>query len=355
MTESFSWSANAGRWMGIPVRVHMFLLLFIAAIVAVELNLNSNATRVGVGTSVVTIVALLVSIAIHELAHLFTIANLGGHVNRVVLMPWGGNSDLVLPTNSRVKNVIYLAGPFVNGVIFLMGATLLVQNGHSDLSALMNPFKPFGFDLFEWQVSIAKIVTWVNFQLLVVNLIPCFPFDGANLVRSTITGLNYGLPKARIESAVMVLGHAVAFTMIGLSLLLRDYHFGPVDYAWTSLLLGGIVLVFAARYSFDEQTKITVEDWEDEPDSEYESFFDDSNQSGFDFSMEQDSVYSQWLVEKQEERLQLELQREEEEDRLADDILKKLHGDGISSLSPEERLLLDRVSARIRRRRQQGV
>ena len=53
--------------------------------------------------------------------------------------------------------------------------------------------------------------------------------------------------------------------------------------------------------------------------------------------------------------LQQELQREEEEDRQADEILKKLHNGGLASLSDDERNILNRVSARLRRQRQQGV
>jgi hypothetical protein len=49
------------------------------------------------------------------------------------------------------------------------------------------------------------------------------------------------------------------------------------------------------------------------------------------------------------------MRAEEEEDRRADEILRKLHDGGISSLTNEERTILDRVSARIRRNRQQGV
>ena len=76
----------------------------------------------------------------------------------------------------------------------------------------------------------------------------------------------------------------------------------------------------------------------------------------FDFSDEtENSAYSQWLTEKRDERREDQQQVEAEEDRHADEILKKLHGGSLSSLTEEERSILDRVSARIRRRRQQGV
>jgi hypothetical protein len=356
MTENFGWSASIGRWLGIPVRVHLLLLLFVSAIIGIEMTFNGQTHVVGIGTGIVTVCLLLASIAIHELAHLFAIANLGGHVNTVVLMPWGGNSDYILPRSSRVRGAIFGAGPFVNGIIFALGATLLMRSGDATFTQLTNPFRPYEFVASNWEISIVQITTWLNFQLMLINLIPCYPFDGASLVRALIGSLNVDLPKSRSESAIMVLGHAVAFTMIGLSLMLQDYHPGPFDSAWILLTLCGITLIFAARYSYLIETAVENDEWNDGPIMGYDSEFAEPMQTTFDFSSGNgDSVYSQWLNEKQDERIQAESAREEDEDRRADEILKKLHYGGISSLSTEERMILDRVSARIRRRREQGV
>ena len=353
MNENYSWSANAGRWLGIPVRFHLLLLLFVAAIFGMELTFQQVKT----GTAFVTVLVLLVSIVIHELAHLFTIANLGGHVSNVILMPWGGNSSFVLPRTGQARGAVFLAGPFVNGAIFAICSAMLIQSGNAELSALTNPFMPHEFDISPplWKISLIKIITWINFQLMWVNLIPCYPFDGASIVRSLISAINVDLPKLRVESAIMVMGHAVAFALIGLSWLVRDVSLGPVQPDWLIMLLAGITLLFAARHSFYEETQISDADWDDSSNVEYDSFYDEG--SMFDFPTEhQNTAYSQWLVEKQEARLQDEMEIEEEENRLADNILKKMHaGGGLESLSSEERSILDRVSERIRKRRQQGV
>lgn len=229
-----------------------------------------------------------------------------------------------------------------------------MQAGNADISQLINPFQPNQFEIGQWQISLVKIVAWTNFQLLLVNLIPCFPFDGAAIVKALVSSMNPDLPKLRLESAIMVMGHAVAFTLIGLSWLVRDYNSGPIQPAWLIMLVGGITLLFAARLSFHNETQISDSEWDDMADADYESIFEENPL--FDFPTDhENTAYSQWLTEKQQTRLQEELQREEEEDRLADEILKKLHGDGLSSLSEEERNILNRVSARLRRQRQQGV
>ncbi len=356
MTDNYIWSTSLGRWMGVPVRVHLLLLLFVCIIFGAEWNYtSSNANFFFGSTAMVTVLALGLGLVVHELAHVFALTNLGGHANSIVFLPWGGDSDFVLPENSNSQSLIHLAGPFANGAIFALGTALLVQSDHSTLTDLVNPFDPHWFNTSDWKNSLTEIVTWVNFQLMIVNLIPCFPFDGAKVFRSIIASMNVDLPKIRVESGIQLIGNALAFAFIGMAWLMKDFQVGPIRPTWLLFLMVGITLFFAARYSFYRETLEDEDDWDDETeDVDYDSTYTDS--SFFDFSEHsENTAYSQWLQEKQEERREVELRREEKEDLRADDILKKLHQGGISSLSDEERLILDRVSARIRRRRQQGV
>ena len=88
-------------------------------------------------------------------------------------------------------------------------------------------------------------------------------------------------------------------------------------------------------------------------DLDYESVYEDS--SFFDFPSEDNSSYSQWLMEKQEERDRKEREVEKREKEMADEILKKLHSEGIESLAEDEKEILNRVSARLRRSRETGT
>ena len=153
----------------------------------------------------------------------------------------------------------------------------------------------------------------------------------------------------------MVIGHAVGLTLIFASWLFRDYNPGPIRPAWLLLVLAGITLLFAARYSFCIQTSNGDDEWDELDDMEYDSLYDET--SLFDFYEDEESEnYSQWLTEKLESRREEQEERiERREDEQADEILEKLHRNGIGSISDEEKSLLHRVSARIRRRRQSGV
>ena len=166
MSENLSWSTYAGRWMGVPVRIHCLLFLAIAVIFGAEWNQSTTNPNLFAGTAMVTVLVLLASIMIHELAHAFALVNLGGHVDQLVFTPWGGNSEYTLPDTGAAKAIVYLSGPFANGAVFSLGALVLLQTEMTSFIELVNPFGPHWFNPAEWQVSVAKIFTWVNFQLL---------------------------------------------------------------------------------------------------------------------------------------------------------------------------------------------
>ena len=349
MTENLGWSASAGRWMGVPVRVHMTLFLFVALIFGVQ-SIYPNS---GAGTAFVTTLCLLVGILLHEFAHIFALSNFGGHVNSIVLTPWGGNSDFSLPDSAKGRAIVFFAGPFFSGCLFALGATLLLQDPQLSLEQLVNPFRPSHFDAAKWELTLLKISTWVNFQLMIVNLIPCFPFDGAGLLRSLINGLTHDIPVVRRESTIMVIGYAVGLTLIGLAWFASGLVQSPIRPVWLFFVLAGITLIFSAKVSYWKQVSEMDDPWDELDDLDYESVYSDS--SLFDFSEDENSSYSQWLMEKHEERDRHEREQEDREKDMADEILKKLHRDGIESLDEDEKAILHRVSARIRRRRQSEV
>jgi Zn-dependent protease len=359
MPENTSWSLSVGRWFDIPVRYHFWLIAFCIVIIALEQNASLGRYHVFSGTALATVLILLVSIMLHEIAHAFAVKDVGGTIQRIVLFPWGGISDYILPNSPVKRGFVYLAGMLVNGLVFLMGGYLLIVSGNATLWQIINPLKPFDFDTSEILLSSLKILTWVNFQLFIFNLIPVYPFDGAQLLRNSFASVASGASKVRLESAIKVFGQGTAFAMIGLAIFLRDSGWGFLNCGWLLMLLGGVALIFLIRYSFDQMTSQESE-WPDEDNLDLEPYYEDHQSSisysGFDFSDDSDnSFYSNWLREKQEQKILSIANREEEEHQRLDSILEKLHREGLPSLSQEEREILNRVSARLRRRRQQGV
>ena len=353
MEHNTKWTLSLGRWVNVPVRVHVLFLLFLAFLFSVDGPLAFPAI---LSTAMVTAAVLIVSVIVHELAHVFAIHNLGGEVRRITFMPWGGDSDLVLPEQKSAQLIAILAGPFVNFVLFLFGAILLVQSTSISLFDILHPFKPHGFHSNDVASSLIKIGTWVNFQLLVANLIPCFPFDGAAAMRVSLKWFDDTIPEYRLESAIRVTGTAVSLACIGFAWLLRDFQTGPVEPVWFVFLAIGICLYFAARYSFEVETEDLNRHWDSAEGSlELSDLYAADAHSFSIFGEGEDPEYSRWLRDKQEARVQFELEREQLEADQADGVLEKLHQSGIESLSTEERLLLQRVSDRLRRKRKLDV
>jgi len=289
----------------------MLLLLFIALIFCVDFNSSSTGTGV-LSTAMATVAILIVSIVIHELAHIFAIHNLGGSVNSVMFMPWGGNSSFEYPEQKSAKLIAVMAGPFVNFAIFMFGAILLLQSTETTFKQIVNTLRPHGF-LSSDVTTLILIGTWINFQLLVANLLPCFPFDGAVALRTILSFFYKTVPQYRIESAVRVSGTAIAFTLMGMAWVLRGHEAGPVEPIWFLLLTTGICLYFAAGYSFNYETEEDADEWEEAHTALGLSDSYTDAPSFFVFGDSEDPEYSKWLVEKQEARIRDEMHREQQE------------------------------------------
>ena len=77
--------------------------------------------------------------------------------------------------------------------------------------------------------------------------------------------------------------------------------------------------------------------------------FDDDGE----VELEDEESLSRWLKERQLERVEQARENEANEEKLADDILKKVHRSGIDSLTTEEKAVLQRVSVRFRNRQRE--
>ncbi len=359
MQPQDSWSVTIGRCVGVPVRLHVALLLFILWIWSIEwhfVKLSPELGGINTGTWIATAFAVLLAIVIHELGHVFAVLNLGGSVRKIVLSPWSGPSEFNLPPRLGAKAIVYLAGPFVNAMVFAMTAAMLVTLDHTTLARLIDPFHPNSLSP-PFQVGCVKIFCWVNFQLFIINCIPAYPFDGSHWLRLVFLARNRSIPVHRLETAVMAVGNMVGIALIVLAFFSQRYNEGPLQPTWAVLAAGGIILIFTSRHEFfrrmaDYHRAQVVENQSLEELNDFGLFYDDEYES-FEFGEDHSDSVSQWLRQKQEERQLVEHEIELEENRRVDAILEKLHQSGKDSLTEDEKSVLQRVSDRLRRRRRQ--
>jgi hypothetical protein len=88
----------------------------------------------------------------------------------------------------------------------------------------------------------------------------------------------------------------------------------------------------------------------DADEEEFEAFFQRKEFKSLHPDLLDEGPFAQWLQERRDSARKTRKEQEQTEESRADEILARLHELGIDSLSPEDRNLLERVSARIRRR-----
>ena len=359
MIENQSWSFSIGRFGSTALRVHMLFLLAVIVVFGAEWNNGATNLNFFSGTAAVTVIALVVAVVIQQAAIAFGTRCLGSEVYEIEFTPWGGSCRSDLDDSSFLSVIAHSAGIFANGMLFLLGYALLYQ---TDQYTAINPFHPQRFDINSPQVAALQILSWVNFQLVLLNLIICYPFAGARIVRPAINSFQLSLTKYRTEKAIMLIGHAFSFALIGTGIIFMVRNYEPgiqiAGPSWMILLVAGVTLFFAARYSMAVETSVTEESWEDLEDQDFGLMFDLMGSYDEVSVEDQESfAFSQWLNEKHEARRKYELDSEIEEDGWADRVLEKLHAHGgdLDCLTEPERGVLNRFSARVRRRREQGL
>jgi Zn-dependent protease len=301
---------------------------------------------------VATIAIVFVMALLHEFAHVWAAVNLGGRVRQLLVTPWGGPSELVLPPQPKAQLIVHCAGPFLHMMIFATGALLLILAGNKSIWELINPLKPLPVVAGHVDISLIGITTWVNFQMLVVNLIPAPPFDGSRIVRSAARSFDPEIPELRLETAILGSGIGSGLALFAVAWVVRDINEGPIQPTWFLLVCAGIMLIFSSRHGFHQWSSRQSNDFSmlDEL-MKYETMEHEGFDAASDYEDDEDSIV-EWMGDQLAGTEMAERSVAIEEERRVDVILEKLHRHGMKALSEDERTFLERISQQYRRRRE---
>ena len=227
-------SFTLGRISGIRIGVNWSVLLIVALLAyglavgqfPAEAPRHPEAEYIVAG--VVTAVAYIGSLLVHELAHSLVARRNGVKVEDITLWLLGGVSRLQgeFPDPGAELRVAG-AGPassLLLGGLFLLAAWLVAMAGARGL--------------------VVAALAWlggINILLAVFNVIPAAPLDGGRLLRAVLWGITKDKIKAAIWSARsgQVFGWILSVIGIYLVLALRDY-------SWLWFILLGWFLISAA-------------------------------------------------------------------------------------------------------------
>ena len=153
------------------------------------------------GWSALEILGLFLLVLTHEFGHALACRSVGGAANLIILWPLGGVAYVAPPQRPGAQLWSIVAGPLVNVVLapILFGLAILGKNLGWDASY------PDAYLLIE-------NITLINFVLLIFNLMPVYPLDGGQILRSLLWfpfGRANSLMAASIIGIVGVVGFIV--------------------------------------------------------------------------------------------------------------------------------------------------
>lgn len=399
MRDPMTWSIPLFRAFGIQVKLHiLYILITLAMLLRVYAQTGSKGHLAEF--ALIWVVMLFTIVLLHEFGHCFAARRVDGEADEILMWPLGGLAYCAVPHTPRANLITTAGGPAVNFVLCVVCTALLSLAGYlpplnifeyrqlyhpelhnwqsggegkpyadspyfvtedgrrvsgmiyspqKDGSSFLvpDPAKPgewvratkADFEQYQTWVLWTARLFWMNWFLLLFNLIPAFPLDGGRFLQEILWARS-----GDYRSATQVAcwsGLVTALVFLFLSFWIND-----------SMLLGlGIFMMFASY-----QQLILLERGAMEGDG---TFGYDFSKGYAGFGPDEDAPapkarrvgpLRRWLQARRARRLQKEVERRAEDERRLDELLDKISRTGKESLSPEERRFMDRVSARYRNR-----
>jgi Zn-dependent protease len=193
------------RFAGIDVFLHWSW--FVVAIYEIQMRANGYASPFW---NAIEYLALFGIVTVHEFGHALACRSTGGRAEQIVLWPLGGVALVNPPQRPGATLWSIAAGPLVNVVLLpvLFGADYLVGSSANTAS------DPARF---------VHALAWMNLVLLVFNVLPIYPLDGGQILRSLLW---FFLGRSTSLTAVVLIGFVGALGLFGFALLSQSPWFG---------------------------------------------------------------------------------------------------------------------------------
>ena len=206
------------RLFGIDVYLHWSWILI--AVFRIELaHFREYSSPVWY---VIEYLGLFSIVLMHEFGHALACRQVGGKANQIVLWPLGGVAYVSPPQRPGAMLWSIAAGPLVNVALFPVFSVLWYCAG-----------------LLGWQSAVPNVylfleTLWqINLILLIFNMVPVFPLDGGQILRSLLWFI-FGRANSLLISSIIGF---VAFAAAGLLITLLYLATGDAGSAlWLGVL-----------------------------------------------------------------------------------------------------------------------
>ncbi len=221
MARARQGSIHLFRFRGIDVFLH--LSWFLVAIYEIQMRKGSYSS---VTWNILEYLALFVIVLIHEFGHALACRQVGGRADQIVLWPLGGVAYVDPPPRPGATLWSISAGPLVNVALLpiLFGVVII---GQSQGWPATLP------DVYH----LVRSVAYINLGLLIFNILPIYPLDGGQILRSLLW---FVLGRARSLMAATVIGLIGVAGFIGLALWRQDVWLGAIALFMLMSCWGGL-------------------------------------------------------------------------------------------------------------------
>lgn len=167
-------------------------------------EINTRASEYSsLAWNILEYLSLFLIVLMHEFGHSLACRQVGGQASQIVLWPLGGVAFVAPPQRPGATLWSIAAGPLVNvvltpilfGVYWTMGS-LGWEQSHPDA--------------YNWITA----VLFINTALLVFNMLPIYPLDGGQILRSLLW---FVLGRTRSLLVVTVIGFAGGLGLLGMA------------------------------------------------------------------------------------------------------------------------------------------
>jgi Zn-dependent protease len=209
MPNARSGSFHLFRLAGVDVFLHWSWFV----VAAIELQTREGRYS-SLAWSALEYLALFLIVLTHEFGHSLACRQVGGTANRIVLWPLGGVAFVNPPQRPGATLWSIAAGPLVNVVLLPVLYAALLLAGSMGWAQTM----PDAYALLGW-------LSWINWRLLVFNLLPIYPLDGGQILRSLLW---FVLGRGRSLMVATILGFVGVVGFFGLAVVKQSVWIGAV-------------------------------------------------------------------------------------------------------------------------------
>jgi Zn-dependent protease/DNA-directed RNA polymerase subunit RPC12/RpoP len=202
-------SIHLFQFKGINVFLHWSWFVF----AVYEINGRSRSYS-SITWNVAEYLTLFLIVMLHEFGHALACRQVGGQANQIVLWPLGGVAYVNPPARPGATLWSIAAGPLVNVALLPILAGLYFLGRSLGWAGTMP-------DLYQFVLAVLVI----DAVLLVFNMLPIYPLDGGQILRSLLWFL-IGRGRSLMVAAILGLIGVVVF--IGLAVLRQSAWLGII-------------------------------------------------------------------------------------------------------------------------------